>query len=142
MLLLSGAMPSDLSGGRPNLLLRGVHTLGNELIFAACSKEKIYFDLARYRFIRWQTEVDHRCQLTNHFLLLCRQRRGVHDRTILVLPDRLPIFVAEYKHVVSAFDLTGEDRVHTLELNLGAGYLDPVSHLDCEVVGLHKLGQS
>jgi hypothetical protein len=40
MLLLSGAMPSDLSGGRPNLLLRGVHTLGNELIVGRAARRR------------------------------------------------------------------------------------------------------
>jgi hypothetical protein len=56
---------AELSGQRPNCYYEAgfAHALGKEMIFAVQYKDKVHFDLAGYRFIRWQTEADFRRQL-------------------------------------------------------------------------------
>lgn len=55
----------DLSGNRPNCYYEAgyAHALGKEIIFAIRGNEKIHFDLAGYRFIRWKTEPELRRKL-------------------------------------------------------------------------------
>jgi len=59
---------AELSGERPNCYYEAgfAHALGKTMIFCIRQGENIHFDLAGYRFIRWQTEEDLRQQLRQH----------------------------------------------------------------------------
>jgi hypothetical protein len=56
---------AELSGERPNCYYEAgfAHALGKTMIFCIRQGENIHFDLAGYRFIRWQAEEDLRQQL-------------------------------------------------------------------------------
>jgi len=64
----SSLILADLSGERPNCYYEAgfAHALGKEMIFAAQKKYKIHFDLADYRFILWETELEYRRELTEY----------------------------------------------------------------------------
>ena len=59
---------AELSGERPNCYYEAgyAHTLGRQLIFCIRQSEDVHFDLAGYRFIRWETEGDLRRMLREH----------------------------------------------------------------------------
>ncbi len=56
---------ADLSGERPNCYYEAgfAHALGKTLIFTIRKDDPIHFDLADYRFIRWETEAELRAAL-------------------------------------------------------------------------------
>jgi hypothetical protein len=59
---------AELSGERPNCYYEAgfAHALGKTIIFSIRKGEDIHFDLAGYRFIKWQSEEDLRQQLRRH----------------------------------------------------------------------------
>ncbi len=68
---------SDLTGSRPNCYYETgfSHALGKELILTARSDEAISFDLAGYRFIKWETEQELRQELKKRFLSLSKYKK-------------------------------------------------------------------
>jgi len=56
---------ADLSGERPNCYYEAgfAHALGKEIIFTVHKNDRIHFDLAGYRFIKWKTEANLRNEL-------------------------------------------------------------------------------
>ena len=60
---------AELTGERPNCYYECgfAHALGKELILAIKTLNQVHFDLAGYRFIQWETELDLRRKLRVRF---------------------------------------------------------------------------
>jgi nucleoside 2-deoxyribosyltransferase len=62
----------DLSGERPNCYYEAgfAHALGKEIVFAVRKDDAVHFDLAGYRFIVWETELELRDELKKRLVAL------------------------------------------------------------------------
>jgi nucleoside 2-deoxyribosyltransferase len=60
---------ADLTGERPNCYYEVgfAHAIGKEMILAIKKGNRIHFDLADYRFIEWETELELREALCKRF---------------------------------------------------------------------------
>lgn len=69
---------ADMTGDRPNCYYEAgfAHALGKEMILTVRSDSEVHFDLAHYRFIRWETEDDLRKQLRKRIKAISTRTRS------------------------------------------------------------------
>ncbi len=65
----------DLSGERPNCYYEAgfAHAIGKECVFAIHKGHQVHFDLAAYRFIEWETEMELRRKLRSRFAAIANR---------------------------------------------------------------------
>jgi len=70
----------ELTGERPNCYYEAgyAHALGKEIIFCIKAGDNVHFDLAGYRFIKWDTEATLRRRLRERLNAL---KEGAHSRS-------------------------------------------------------------